>query len=170
MGLVELPNHFIQRVFDFLEPFDVYRCRGVCRTFYHEAVKWLEKCPPVDACQCVARMIETDEVPLLKCDRPQNGITKKQLITKNAEMNGETPGDMFEEVLTWWYFKHGTNFRHLPKSGVDKALESHFTEGMDCLPSFSFVRVDYRFCLLIHQISFRYPTIGLAQYVTAELD
>ncbi|XP_074594682.1 uncharacterized protein LOC141850052 [Brevipalpus obovatus] len=87
---------------------------------------------------------------------------------KNAEMNGETP--LEDDPITWWYFKHGTNFRHLPKSVVDKALESHFTEGMNCLPSFSFVRVNPVFHRLIYQIPFKYPTIGLAQYVTTELE
>ncbi|XP_074594494.1 uncharacterized protein LOC141849884 isoform X2 [Brevipalpus obovatus] len=168
MDLVELPHHVIQRVFDFLEPLDVYWCRCVCKTFHQESVEWLKKCPPIDACQCVARLIETYGNPILQCDGPQNRITEEQLFMKNAEMNGETPFE--NEPLTRWYFKHGTNFRHLPKSGVNKALESHLTGGMDCLPSFSFVRIDFRFCRLINQISFKYPTIGLAQYVSTEFE
>ncbi|XP_074595331.1 uncharacterized protein LOC141850574 isoform X2 [Brevipalpus obovatus] len=96
----------------------------------------------------------------------KNGITGEQLIMKNREMNNKNPCD---EILFWWYFKRRTNFRHLPKSGVEKTLESFLNEGMDCLPSFSFVRVDHCFHHhLIEEISFGYPTIGLSQDIQNE--
>ncbi|XP_074593194.1 uncharacterized protein LOC141848947 [Brevipalpus obovatus] len=172
MDIVLLPSHIIQRIFDFLEPRDVYRCRYVCKTFHHEASQWLTRCPPIDAFQSVLRLISTDGGSIFERKTPENERIEEEIFVKNAGMNQDPGGIAIRpKRLAWWYLKRRNNFRHLPRHEVDKALKSFFQEDMHCVPSFSFILSDFRPGLLMPSNSFRYPTIALILcYDHLELD
>ncbi|XP_074594990.1 uncharacterized protein LOC141850308 [Brevipalpus obovatus] len=99
-------------------------------------------------------------------------MTEWRIFIKNEQMNkfprllGGIP-----TPLSWWYLKRRDNFRHLPRPQVMKALKNFLQEGMDCLPSFSFINARYDLIDLIRSNSFRYPTIALMLcYYRIELD
>ncbi|XP_074601337.1 uncharacterized protein LOC141855278 [Brevipalpus obovatus] len=168
MDIVLLPSHIIQRIFDFLEPQVVYQCRYVCKTFHHEASRWLARCPPIDAFQSVVRLIETNRGSIFERKTPQNERIEEEVIMKNEEMN-QVPreSESLPEPLGWWYLKRGNNFRHFPRPEVDKAVKNFLQEGMDCLPSFSFIHANFQLDDLIRSNSFRCPTIALIQRSSA---
>ncbi|XP_074593197.1 uncharacterized protein LOC141848949 [Brevipalpus obovatus] len=162
MDIVLLHSHIIQRIFDFSGPQDVCQCRYVCKTFHHEASRWLTRCPSIDAFQSVVRVIKMRGRRLFESKSPGNERAVMEVFMKNEEMNAGSRRlwDQCEQ-LGWWYLKRKDNFRHLSRPRVEKALKNFLKEGMDCLPSFSFIHTDYDQDHLMSSNSFQYPTIAV---------
>ncbi|XP_074595079.1 uncharacterized protein LOC141850371 [Brevipalpus obovatus] len=142
----------VKRLFNFIDPCDLYKCQFVCKSWYLEAMERLKKCPTIDGYSVVTTV--QPKYNISKDRRSFFGTIKFIFSGKKRDLNF-----IFARLIT--YSRGKIAFQ--PKNGteLEKVVNNFFTQDMQCIPSFSFGCFSPPFEDVLDSIRFTFPTVKI---------
>ncbi|XP_074603368.1 uncharacterized protein LOC141856836 [Brevipalpus obovatus] len=160
MSLFEQPLT-IQKIFDSLDPCDVYQCRLVSKIWYYEAIRWLKKYPPIDECAIVVRVTETHDTSI---ETEPSGT--EEVDRSLIEILDSGDDKIREDGDVWWYLKRAESYQQVSKDFIDRAALKFFRKNGKRAPSFCFFQSNISSGAHFDRKAFNYLTLRVEEQIS----